>query len=282
MNKIMILVSLSLMTISAYAIEKKVSGVVVPTSPIKKSEIHLSGSVVSDNQKMITSRYMGYVKNMAVADGDIVKKGQLLYEIDSKEIESAERQVDLAISQARLALQMNKNQYNNILTNLARHERLYKKKMVSKYEFEMLQLAAKNLKDMVEISEQQVDQALAKKDEVLNQYNYLRIHAPNDGVIVDKRLNEGEMAIPGMPAVVLTDLSHLKIVAEIAETQLKYINLNKKVDIVIPSIGFTTTGSISSIIPSSNPMTHKFKIKIEFDLQARSIYPGMYAKILIK
>ncbi len=282
MNKLVTLVVLSLLTISAQAIEKKVSGAVVPTHKPEVKTLHLSGAVVSDNKKMLTSRYMGYVKNMAVSDGDIVKKGQLLYEIDSKEIESAERQVDLSISQARLALQMNKNQYNNVLTNLARHERLYKKQMVSKYEFEMLQLAAKNLKDMVEISEQQVNQALAKKDEVLNQYNYLKILAPNDGVIVEKRLNEGEMAIPGMPAVILTDLSRLKIVAEIAETQLKYINLGKKVNIEIPSIGFSTTGIIVSIIPSSNPMTHKFKINIKFELTVRSVYPGMYAKILIK
>ena len=266
MNKFIRLIVLTLIATSVHAIE-----------------IELSGSVVSDNQKMLTSRYMGYVKHMAVSEGDIVKKGQLLYEIDSKEIESAERQVDLAISQARLALQMNKNQYNNVLTNLARHERLYKKKMVSKYEFEMLQLSAKNLKDMVEIAEQQVKQALAKKDEVLNQYNYLKIHAPNDGVIVDKRLNEGEMAIPGMPAVTLTDLSRLTIVAEVSETQLKYINLGKKVDIEIPSIGFSTVGEITSIIPSSNPMTHKFKIKMRFDSKkSASVYPGMYAKIMIK
>lgn len=53
------------------------------------------------------------------------------------------------------------------------------KHMVSKYEFEMLQLASKNLKNRVEISEKQVNQALAKKDEVLNQYNYLKILAPN-------------------------------------------------------------------------------------------------------
>ena len=245
-------------------------------------EIDLSGSVISDNQKMMTSRYMGYVKKMAVSEGDIVKKGQLLYEIDSKEIESAERQVDLGISQARLALQMNKNQYNNVLTNLARHERLYRKKMVSKYEFETLQLAAKNLKDMVTIAEEQVKQAEAKKEEVLNQYNYLKISAPNDGVIVAKRINEGEMAIPGMPAVILTDLSRLKIVAEISETQLKYILLGKDVSIQIPSMGLSTTGKISSIIPNSNPMTHKFKIKIKFDQKGRSVYPGMYAKILMK
>jgi len=245
-------------------------------------EINLTGSVISDNQKMMTSRYMGYVKNMAVGEGDIVKKGQLLYEIDSKEIESAERQVELGISQARLALQMNKNQYNNVLTNLARHERLYSKKMVSKYEFETLQLAAKNLKDMVTIAEEQVKQAEAKKEEVLNQYNYLKIQAPNDGVIVAKKLNEGEMAIPGMPALILTDLSKLKIVAEIAETQLKDISLGKSVSIEIPSLEFITTGKISSIIPSSNPMTHKFKIKIKFDQKDRSVYPGMYAKILIR
>ena len=287
MNKFVGFIVVVLMTISVGAQEVSVSGPSVSTKQkmldeLAKRTIELSGSVVSDNQKMLTSRYMGYVKNMAVSEGDIVKKGQLLYEIDSKEIESAERQVDLAISQARISLQMNKNQYNNVLTNLARHERLYKKQMVSKYEFEMLQLAAKNLKDMVTISEKQVNQALAKKDEVLNQYNYLTILAPNDGVIVDKRLNEGEMAIPGMPALVLTDLSRLKIIAEISETQLKYINLKKKVYIEIPSIDFVTTGIIASIIPSSNPMTHKFKIKIEFDLKGRSVYPGMYAKIIIK
>jgi RND family efflux transporter MFP subunit len=231
---------------------------------------------------MMTSRYMGFVKNMAVSEGDIVKAGQLLYEIDSKEIEAAERQVDLAISQARLALQMNKNQYNNVLTNLARHQRLYKKKMVSKYELETLELAAKNLKDMVKIAEEQVNQALAKKEEVLNQYQYLQIKAPNDGVIVAKRINEGEMAIPGMPAVVLTDLSRLKIVAEISETQLKYIELGKEVEVEVPSLGLKTTGKISSIIPNSNPMTHKFKIKIEFDHQGKSVYPGMYAKVMIK
>ena len=282
MSKIIKLVALLAMVTSVQAIELNLSSPATSSNQKNKIEINLSGSVISNNQKMLTSRYMGYVKEMAVSEGDIVKKGQLIYVIDSKEIESAERQVDLAISQARLALQMNKNQYNNVLINLARHERLFKKKMISKFELETIQLASKNLKDMVKISGEQVKQAEAKKDEVLNQYNYLTIHAPNDGVIVDKRLNEGEMAIPGMPAVVLTDLSDLKIVAELAETQLKYINLKKKVDIVIPSIGFTTTGTIVSIIPSSNPMTHKFKIKIEFDLKARSVYPGMYAKITIR
>jgi len=74
----------------------------------------------------------------------------------------------------------------------------------------------------------------------------------------------------------------LRVVAEISESQLKEISLGKKVSVEIPSMAIKTEGIISSIIPNSNPMTHKFKIKIKFDYKGRSVYPGMYAKILIR
>ena len=257
-------------------------GLLLAMSSLSAIELELSGAVQSDNQKMITSRYMGIVKKMLVSEGDIVKKGQLLYEIDSKEIDSKKEQVNLAISQAQLALQMNKNQYSNVLLNLGRYKRLFKKGMVSKYELENLELNAKNMRDMVSIASKQVSQAKAMKKEVLNQYNYLKLKAPNDGVIIAKKLNVGEMAIPGMPGVILTDLSKLSIIVEIAEKDIKFINPKQKVQLEVPSIGFKSTGTIASIIPSSNPMTHKFKMKIKFDKKGKSIYPGMYAKVHIK
>jgi len=263
-------------------INKLIIGLFLASSVANALELQLVGSVVSDNQKMITSRYMGIVKEMKVSEGDIVKKGQLLYRIDSKEIDSKKEQVELGISQAQLALQMNRNQKNNVLTNLGRFQRLYKKGMVSKYELENLELAAENMDDMVSIAEKQVLQAKAMKKEVMNQYNYLKLRAPNAGVIIMKRLNVGEMAIPGMPGVVLTDLSKLSIIVEISENNLKYINLGKKVTIEIPSINFKSTGKIYSIIPNSNPMTHKFKMKVKFNKKGKSIYPGMYAKVQIK
>ncbi len=257
-------------------------GLLLAMSSLSAIELELSGAVQSDNQKMITSRYMGIVKKMLVSEGDIVKKGQLLYQIDSKEIDSKKEQVNLAISQAQLALQMNKNQYSNVLLNLGRYKRLFKKGMVSKYELENLELNAKNMRDMVSIASKQVSQARAMKKEVLNQYNYLKLKAPNDGVIIAKKLNVGEMAIPGMPGVILTDLSKLSVIVEIAENDIKYINPKQKVQLEVPSVGFKSTGTIASIIPSSNPMTHKFKMKIKFNKKGKSIYPGMYAKVHIK
>ena len=241
----------------------------------------VAGSVISDNQKMITSRFMGFVTTVGASEGERVKKGALLYTIDSKEVDSAKARVELGISQAKLALQMNQNQLSNVRLNLARHKRLLEKKMVSQYEVENLELAAKNMQDMVEISKKQVAQAEAQLNEVYNQYKYLEIKAPNDGVIVAKNIKVGEMAMPGMPAFVLADLTDLKIVIEVAENDLKNVPYGKKVTVEVPSAGLRSEGTIHAIIPSSNPMTHTFKVKVAFPIGDAMIYPGMYATVLI-
>jgi len=75
----------------------------------------------------------------------------LLYTIDSKEIDLAKTQVQLAISQARLAVQMNQNMYNNVKINYERFKRLYKKGMVAKYELENMELMEKNTKNWLKL-----------------------------------------------------------------------------------------------------------------------------------
>ncbi len=227
--------------------------------------ITLSGSVISDNQKMITSRFMGFVTQVNVSEGEKVKSGQTLYSIDSREIDSAKRQ-------SELSLQMYQNQFTNVKLNLDRYKRLLEQDMVSKYEVENLELAALNLQDMISI-------AKARLQEVLNQYRYLNVKAPNSGVVVAKNIKVGEMAMPGMPAIILSDLSDLKISAEIAESNLNRIKHGTKVIVKIPSLKLESIGKVTAIIPSSNPMTHTFKIKISFKTNSKSVYPGMYATI---
>lgn len=251
------------------------------TLSIYAENLTLSGNVISDNEKMITSRFMGFVTQVKVSEGDFVKKGQLLYSIDSREIDSALSQVKLAISEAELSVQMHQNQYVNVKLNLERNKRLLRKDMVSKFEVENLALAAKNLSDMIEILKKQLNQAKIKLKEVEHQYKYLNVKAPNSGVIVHKNIKAGEMAMPGMPALVLSDLSKLKVVVEIAENNLGFIKYGTRVSVEIPSVGLKSIGKVSAIIPSSNPMTHTFKIKISFKHPHVAVYPGMYATVNI-
>lgn len=232
------------------------------------NEIELSGTVISDNEKVITSRNMGFIKNVYISEGSFVKKGELLYEIDSSSIDSQKQE-------ALLNVEIQQNKLNNIQTNYNRYKRLYIQDLVPKYDVEQLELNLLNVKNMIAI-------AKAKLKEVNYQYNYLKIKAPNDGLIIKKSIKAGEMAMPSVPALILSDLSSLKIKTDIAESNLNNIKIGQEVKVNIPSIEFKTIGKISAIIPNVNSMTHSFSLKIAFSSNGKKIYPGMYSKLFIK
>ncbi|MDD2698056.1 MAG: efflux RND transporter periplasmic adaptor subunit [Arcobacteraceae bacterium] len=228
--------------------------------------LEFSGTVISDNEKYITSRNMGYVKNVYVREGSYVKTGDSLYDIEAEDISQKKNQANLQVS-------MYETQMNFVKMNYERHQRLYEKGLVAKVQVEQLEMNYKNLQDMVAIAKSQ-------SKEVDNQNKYFSIKAPNNGIVTKRMLKVGEMAIPGMPAMVLTDISDIKIQIEVNEADLSKVRLGKKVPIEIPSVGYSSTGVVKSIVPSLNPLTHTFIIKIGFK-KPSSVYPGMYAKINI-
>jgi RND family efflux transporter MFP subunit len=231
------------------------------------NQIDLSGTVISDNEKIISSRNMGLIKEVYVSEGTTVKKGDILYEIDSSNIDSNKKELELN-------LQIQQNQLQNIELNHNRYKRLQEQDLVSKYDVEQLELNISNTKNMISITK-------TKLKEINAQYDYLKIKAPNNGLIIKKSIKAGEMSMPTMPALILTDLSSLLIKADISETNLNDIKINQEVDIEIPSQNFKTKGKIEAIIPNVVGMTHSFVIKISFDKKDFNIYPGMYSKISI-
>lgn len=231
------------------------------------NEIELSGTVISDNEKVITSRNMGFIKNVYVVEGSFVKKGQLLYEIDSSSIDSKKQE-------ALLNLEIQQNKLDNIQTNYNRYKRLYAQDLVPKYDVEQLELNLLNVKNMISI-------AKAKLKEVNAQYDYSKIKAPNNGLIIKKSIKAGEMALPSVPALILSDLGSLKIKTEISENNLNSVKLGQEVKVNIPSINLKTLGKVSAIIPNINSMTHSFTLKISFNVQDKKVYPGMYSKLYL-
>ena len=231
------------------------------------NQIELSGTVISDNEKIITSRNMGYIKEVYVNEGSNVKKGDILYEIDSSNMDSNKKEI-------LLNLEILQNQTKNIELNLGRYKRLQAQDLVSKYDVEQLELNLLNSKNMANITN-------AKLKEINAQYDYLKIKAPNNGLIIKKSIKVGEMAMPSIPALILTDLSSLLIKTDISESNLNDIKIGQKVNIEITSQNFKTEGKIEAIIPNTNDLTHSFVLKISFDKKDFNIYPGMYSKVFL-
>ncbi|MDD3025610.1 MAG: efflux RND transporter periplasmic adaptor subunit [Aliarcobacter skirrowii] len=227
--------------------------ILLSLTQLLSSYLELDGVVESENEKIISSRVMGNITKVYVNEGDIVKKSQLLYEIDSTDIKYNEQIV--------------KNQVKNLELNLKRYKELLDQDLISKFDYEQLEL--------------NLITAKAKLDELNANYNYLKIRALNDSLVIKKSIKEGEMAIPGMPHMVLTDLNSLIIKTNISESNLKNISLNQKLDIEIPSQNFFSTGEVVAIFPNYQSSAHSFVVKIAFDKKDYNIYPAMYAKVKI-
>ena len=255
---------------------KFLSILILVSSLAQATDLTIPGTVVSDSQKMIGSRYMGYVKKINFNIGDSVKRDDVLFELQSGEFDLMKSQADLGLEQAKIFVEM----YQTHLSNVQREKRsAVKSERTTRMDIENLDIAAENTKAMLKAAQQVVKQATIKIKQFTGLYNYLEVKATNDGVIVQKRIKVGDMIMPGMLAMVLVDLNDLHIETSIAESNLKYIRKNTKLKVTIPSIDFTTTGVVEAIVPSANPMTHTMTVRVKFDKKDVEIFPGMYAKI---
>ena len=250
-------------------------------SSLFSESLVLTGTVISNNQKMIPSRYMGYVKRVNFEVGDKVYREDILYELESAEFDIMEAQADLALAQARLMLDSFQSRARDIKEDKDDLNR--NRKNLSGQDFKAkiadLEDLADNADRAVESMQVMVEQTSEKVKQFATIAGYLKIQAPNDGIIVDKRIRVGDMVGPGMLTMIIVDLDHLEIQAEVAESDLKYIIRNKAVKIEIPSLNYKVDGYIKAIVPSANPMAHTFKIRIHFDKTNDMVFPGMYAKV---
>jgi RND family efflux transporter MFP subunit len=242
------------------------------------ANLEVTATVVSDNQKMIGARYMGYVKDIYFNIGDKVKREDTLFTIESAEFDIMQNQADLALEQAELMIEMYRTRMDSI--NYEKKS-LKRRNLKGGTQWKELASMAQNVQAAITATRSMIKNATEKVKQMASMMNYLEIKAPNGGIIVKKQIRVGDLIVPGMLAFVLVDLDHLEIEAQIAETDLLKVQKGKVVRIDIPSMKFKTTGMVKSIVPSANPMTHTFTIRISFDKGDTQIFPGMYVKVSV-
>jgi len=257
--------------------------VLITISSLFGGKLVLTGTVISNNQKMIPIRYMGYVKKVNFEVGDKVEREDILFELESAEFDIMEAQADLALAHGRLMLESFSSRSYRIKkdkNNLIRDRKSFTKQTFNTRLLDLQELAD-NADRAVEAMQVTIEQASEKVKQFASIGGYLKMPAPNDGIIVDKRIRVGDMVMPGMLAMIIVDMDHLEIQAEVSESDLKYVRKNKVVDIEVPSLNYKASGYIKAIVPSANPMAHTFKIRIHFEKTNDMVFPGMYAKVRV-
>ncbi len=245
-----------------------VSVVISTPSHNNGGNIQLSGKLESENTANISTRVMGYISSIKVKVGDRVQKGALLATISSDDIQAKKAQAVAMIVSADAA-------YKNAAKDNARFQVLHKQQSVSDKELENVTLQYTASKSNLEAARQGLK-------EVNAMLSYTHITAPFSGVITQKLADEGSLANPGMPLLILEQGGNLRVTATVSESDVNQIKAGDAAQVDIKSTGKTLTGKITELSPSSQATGGQYVVKIAIPAgEQKGLLSGMYANATI-
>jgi RND family efflux transporter MFP subunit len=216
--------------------------------------VSAAGSLNSRNISVLSSKVMGKVVELTVHEGDYVTGGTMLLRIESGEISAQVYQAQAAYNNARL-------QYDRIKS-------LFDENASTRMEMDQATLGYESAKAGLNA---------AKAME-----SYTIIAAPISGQLVEKKINLGEMALPGQPILKIEDNKNLRLEVMVKEQDIRFIEPGKPVTVQIDAMpGKDIKARVAQVVPAADVRTHSFLVKIDIPAQ-KGLITGMYGKALFR
>jgi len=240
-----------------------------------------TGSVVSDHRLMTASRVMGYIKAIHVQEGDFVAKGDLLVSIDPADIEAGIAQAKAGLEQAQANQRKATSALVDATADYERFKGMYEQNSVPKRDFEKMRLRYQVAQQDVQAAEAGVRQAQAGLTNARDQLKYAAITAPARGVVTQKLKSSGDIATPGFPILVIESPDQLIFRTQAREQQVGHIAIGDAVELSIDALGHPIPGKVSQVVPSGDPATHTYLVKVALAPSAedaRALKAGMFGR----
>jgi HlyD family secretion protein len=286
---------------------KKTEGPTVTVEAIKarklESIVSASGRIRARRTVNITSEVTGKVMKLAVEEGDRVKQGQFLLQVDPRNVRNRLQVSEASLEQTKIGLQQAQQSLENAKVNqklaqdeLARQQRLDRDKLATRQALEQAQDNVtlrkgdvKNAEQAVATAEQRIRSQQADLANAEHDLSRVTIEAPIDGIITKRNVEEGETAQAGFtnnPSVVLlivADMSVIEAEIEVDETDIPNVKLGQKTKITIdalPDRNFTAkvteigNSPISAATAGGVRQAINFKVIVTIDGQVPEVRPG--------
>ena len=232
----------------------------------------LPGQLIPFNEVNLFPKVNGFVKQLFVDRGSIVKKGQLLVILEAPEMESQLQAANSQYLQAQADAQASKEKY----------ERL---KQAAKEPGSVSPLDLDDANSQMKANEAKAQSQYSNVDAVKTMLGYLRIYAPFDGMIIQRNVSPGALVAPGkatdQPMLILQDIHKMRLTVDIPEDYVDKVDLTKPVSFTFNAMpGQVHTARISR---SANSLGSMQEEAIEIDVLNKNgqLKPGMYAEVSI-
>lgn len=222
------------------------------------ASVTASGQIQPRSKVDVSADVTGKIVRLSVKEGDIVKKGQFLLQIDPEQPTAALQRAEAALASARAQAAQSRANLIQAQRNFERSEQIKKTQpaLVSEEQLEQLRTQMDVNKALNEAANYSVEQAVASVRDARQALNRTTIIAPMSGKVTRLNVEEGETAIMGTlnkdAATLLTisDMSVLETKVKVDETDVARINVGDSAIVQIDA--FPDTTFIGQVVEISN------------------------------
>lgn len=226
----------------------------------------LSGEVVPRYESRIGFRVGGKIVARKVEVGSVVKRGQVLMQLDPSDLQLSQAQAKAAVAAAESSLTLAK-------AELERYRELRDKNFVSQAVLDAKEAAYKSAYSGHE-------QALAGFKVQANQSNYTTLVADADGVVTGLDAEVGQVVSSGTPVVRLARTGDIEVRVSIPEDQVAALRQVSAVTVKTwANPDLALEGRIREVAPAADPATRTFTAKIALPKAGDSVRLGMTATV---
>ncbi len=254
-----------------------------------QAKVSANGKIQAQKKVDVSATIAGQITNIAVEEGDSVKKGQLLAQIDPVSTRAQVRGSEASIDALRRDVDSARASVAQAQADLRRSEANFKAGIVPAADMERTRTAVATAEATVKAAERRVAQASAGLEGTRDLLAKTTIRSTMDGVVTARRVEEGEVAVIGIqnsPGTVLFQISDMSVVEaelEVDETSVPNVVLGQEARVRLdayPNKTFrgTVTEVGSSPILSGANQAIKFKVKVRLDEPPKGIKPGLSAR----
>ncbi len=231
--------------------------------------IFVSGSVVSpDAPSTLTFLVPGKVVFVGPREGDYVKKGQKIAEVDPLDYRLGAAAAAAELDKAKVGLRRAEEEYG-------RMKRLYDSKSLAPNDFEKFQAS-------LDAAKEQVRQAKANDGLAKKRLSDATLVAPIDGYVDMRGIEPGETAAPGKPVFRIVRLDPIEVNVGVPETDLHLVRVGQKAVVTLPALpGQSFEGKIRIINVGADPGTRTYMARIVLPNPKHVLKVGMVAEARI-
>ena len=260
------------------------------------SRVRAPGKIEPKTQVKVSADIMGKVTVLNVKEGDPVKKGQLLLQLDDTQYRSAHDQALAALSSGKARVREAESALRVADANYTRQQALFSQKLLSEAEWDAATNAHEAARVALATAQEEVTRAAAAAAGAADNLSKCRFVAPFDGVLSALNVEKGEIVItgtmnnPGTQIMTVSDLSRMLVRAEVDETDVVDMKLGQKAKISVDAFPDTTfAGTVVEIGNTAKLSTistvqgqTNFEVKVAFDDNVPQVRPGMTADVDIE